>query len=442
MTAQLQRTLGPVLIWGLGVGYVISGMYFGWNLGLPEGGPYGMLVATGVVTILYVTFVLGYAELACALPRAGGVFVYTSRAFGPHVGFVGGVAQLVEYMLAPPAVAFAIGSYINQAIPAIPIPVIAVLAYVLFTAINIWGVKLSVTFELVLTVVAVIELCVFGVVALPHFSWDTFSHNALPNGWGGAFAALPFAIWFYLAIEGIANVAEEAKHPQRDLPRGFLWAMATLVALTCVTLFGAVGAAGWETVVYPDPANPAVTSDSPLPLAVGHIVSRESPLFVVLTGIGLIGLIASFHGILIAGSRALLEFGRARYAPAIVGEVHPATKTPVVALLVNLGIGLVTLATGKTGDIILIAVFGALTLYALASAAVIKLRISEPQLERPYHAPLYPLTPIIAFSLSLVCIGAMIWKYPALALIYSAIVVGSYLLFLVFVPAERRRALL
>lgn len=442
MTAQLQRTLGPVLIWGLGVGYVISGMYFGWNLGLPEGGPYGMLVATGVVTILYVSFVLGYAELACALPRAGGVFVYTSRAFGPHVGFVGGVAQLVEYMLAPPAVAFAIGSYINQTIPAIPIPVIAVFAYLVFTAINIWGVKLSVTFELVLTIVAVIELCVFGIVALPHFSWDTFSIDALPNGWGGAFAALPFAMWFYLAIEGIANVAEEAKHPQRDLPRGFLWAMVTLVALTCVTLFGAVGAAGWQTVVYPDPANHAVTSDSPLPLAVGHIVSRESPLFVVLTGIGLIGLIASFHGILIAGSRALLEFGRARYAPAIVGEVHPGTKTPVVALLVNLGVGLVTLATGKTGDIILIAVFGALTLYALASAAVIKLRISEPQLERPYHAPLYPLTPIVAFILSLVCIGAMIWRYPTLALIYSAILVGSYVLFLVFVPAERRRALL
>jgi ethanolamine permease len=437
---QLQRTLGPVLIWGLGVGYVISGMYFGWNLGLPEGGPYGMLLATGIVTILYVSFVLGYAELACALPRAGGVFVYTSRAFGPKIGFVGGVAQLVEYMLAPPAVAFAIGSYINQTLPMIPVAVIAVAAYLVFTAINIWGVKLSVTFELVLTVVAVIELCVFGAVALPHFSWDTFSADPLPNGWGGAFAAIPFAMWFYLAIEGIANVAEEARDPQRDLPRGFGWAMATLVALTAVTLFGAVGAAGWQAVVYPDPTNHAVTSDSPLPLAVSHIISRESPLFVVLTGIGLIGLIASFHGILIAGSRALLEFGRARYAPAAVGVVHASTKTPVVALLVNLGVGLVTLATGKTSDIILIAVFGALTLYALSSAAVIALRMREPDLPRPYHAPLYPLTPIVALVLSVVCIGAMIWKYPTLALVYAAILVGAFVLFLVFVPKERRTA--
>src|SRR3954470_17892679 len=140
---QLQRTLGPLMIWGLGVGYVISGMYFGWNLGLPEGGPYGLLLATGLVTILYVSFVLGYAELACALPRAGGVFVYTTRAFGPHVGFVGGAAQLVEYVLAPPAIAFAIGSYINQTMPQLPIGAVAVVAYVVFTLVNIWGVKLS-----------------------------------------------------------------------------------------------------------------------------------------------------------------------------------------------------------------------------------------------------------------------------------------------------------
>ena len=73
---ELKRELGPLMLWGLGVGYVISGMYFGWNLGLPEAGPYGMLLATVMVTIMYVTFTLSYSELACAIPKAGGVFVY------------------------------------------------------------------------------------------------------------------------------------------------------------------------------------------------------------------------------------------------------------------------------------------------------------------------------------------------------------------------------
>lgn len=413
------------MIWGLGVGYVISGMYFGWNLGLPEGGPYGLLVATGVVTILYIAFVLGYAELACALPRAGGVFVYTTRAFGRHVGFLGGVTQVVEYALAPPAVAFAIGSYINQ-VSGAPVIVVAMAAYVIFTAVNIWGVRLSASFELVLTVIAVIELAVFGAVVLPHFSWAKFSTDALPHGWGGAFAALPFAIWFYLAIEGIANVAEEAHNPQRDLPRGFFGSMGTLVVLTCVTLFGAVGAAGWRAVVYVNGVN-GQTSDSPLPLAISHVVSRDSPLFVLLTGIGLVGLIASFHGILIASSRALLEMGRAGMAPAALGEIHPVTRTPIVALLVNMGIGFVALFTGHTNDIILIAVFGALALYILSSAAVIRLRTKEPALERPYRAPLYPLTPLIALVLAAVCMVSMAVSHPGHAAIFAAILGGSWL---------------
>ncbi|HEV7559615.1 MAG TPA: amino acid permease, partial [Kofleriaceae bacterium] len=353
---QLQKTLGPIAIWGLGVGYVISGMYFGWNLGLPEGGPYGLLLATGIVTVFYVAFVLGYAELACAMPRAGGAFVYTSRAFGPHIGFFGGVAQLVEYAFAPPTVALAIGAYVNQTVPSVPPMVVAVGAYLMFTAINIFGVKLSAVFEIVLTVLAVIELCVFGAVVLPHFSWAKFASDPLPNGWGGTLGALPYGIWFYLAIEGIANIAEEARDPQRDLPRGFLASMATLVLLTGVVLFGAVGADGWHSVVY-DPVT-AKPSDSPLPLAISHVVSRDSPLFVLLTSVGLVGLVASFHGILIAASRALLELGRAGYTPRVVGNVNPTTRTPVVALVVNMGIGFIALATGQTDDILLISVFG------------------------------------------------------------------------------------
>ena len=435
----LQRTLGPFAIWGLGVGYVISGMYFGWNYGLPEGGPYGLVAATLAATVLYTAFVLGYAELSCALPKAGGVFVYAGRAFGPELGFVAGVAQLVEYVLAPVGIAFAIGSYIAQAIPGVPVLAVAVVAYAMFTAVNIWGVKLSAGFELVLTIVAVIELCVFGIVALPHFSWARFAADPLPHGWPGALAAMPFAIWFYLGIEGLANVAEEAREPQRDLPRGFFAAMVTLVALTAIVLFGAVGAAGWRAVAYSDAAG-LVNSDSPLPQAISHVVSRTSPFFVVLTGIGLVGLVASFHGILIAASRSILSLGQARMLPRALGEVHPRRGTPVVALVANLGVGLVALATGKTDEIIVLSVFGALTLYILAAASLIALRRREPDLPRPYRAPLYPAAPIVAIGLALICMGAMAKGHPYLALIYAGILVASWLGLLIFVPAKGRQS--
>jgi ethanolamine permease len=203
-----------------------------------------------------------------------------------------------------------------------------------------------------------------------------------------------------------------------------------------VVLFGAVGADGWHSVVYdPDTGG---KSDSPLPLAISHVVSRDSPLFVLLTSVGLVGLIASFHGILIAASRALLELGRAGYAPRLVGNVNATTKTPVVALIVNMGIGFIALATGQTDDILLISVFGALTLYILSSAAVLRLRHREPDLARPYKAPWYPITPIVALVLALGCFGTMIWLHPLHALIYAAIVGGAWALFVMFVPRERR----
>src|SRR3954469_10610672 len=149
------------MIWGLGVGYVISGMYFGWNLGLEKGGTLGMAIATVVITILYVTFTFSYSELACSIPKAGGAFDYAKRAMGNDFGFITGMAQNIEFIFAPPAIAFAIGAYFNLFFPQIPILLIAVLAYILFTGLNIYGVKAAAMFELVITLLAVGELLLF-----------------------------------------------------------------------------------------------------------------------------------------------------------------------------------------------------------------------------------------------------------------------------------------
>jgi ethanolamine permease len=418
------------MIWGLGVGYVISGSYFGWNYGLEEGGPWGMLVALVVATALYVTFVLGYAELACAIPRAGGAFAYARRAFGPHTAFLVGLAQVVEYTLAPPAIAASIGSYVQTGF-GIDATAVALVAYVVFTAVNMVGVQLSAGFELVITVLAVLELLVFGAVTLPKFSWTTFSTDALPHGWGGAFFALPFALWFYLAIEGIANVAEEAKDPQRDLPRGFLSAMATLVVLAHVALFGAVGVAGWRTVLFENGVD-GVQSDSPLPLAIRHVVGAGHPLFTILTGVGLLGLIASFHGILLASSRALLEMGRTRFLPAVLGRLHPTRRTPVAALVATFVVGVIALFTGRTGDIIIVSIFGALTLYLVSTLALFRLRRTAPELPRPYRTPGYPVVPAVAVVLTVIALAAMITTKPHLFAVYVALLGVGWLGWRVF----------
>src|SRR6187549_624033 len=156
-TEGLKKTLTPLMLWGLGVGYVISGMYFGWNLGLKEGGTLGMAIATFFIIIMYATFSFSYSELACAIPKAGGVFDYAHRALGKDIGFLAGMAQNIEFIFAPPAIAFAIGAYFNLFFPQIPILAIAVIAYLIFTGLNIYGVKAAATFELFITIFAVGE---------------------------------------------------------------------------------------------------------------------------------------------------------------------------------------------------------------------------------------------------------------------------------------------
>ena len=340
--------------------------------GFPRAGRTACWWRLAVVTILYVAFVLGYAELACALPKAGGAFVYTTRAFGPHVGFLGGVAQLVEYALAPPAIAFAIGSYINQVGPGAPVIAVAFAAYIVFTAINIVGVKMSAAFELVLTVVAVIELCVFGVVVLPQFSLGDVLAATRCRTAGAACSrrcrSRSGSTWRSRASR---TSPKKRSDPQRDLPRGFFGSMGTLVVLTAITLFGAVGAAGWHAVVYtrrrPHERLAAAARDRACRVARQPAVrraDRHRPRRARRV----------FHGILIAASRALLEMGRARWRRRALGEIHPRRARRSSRCSSNMGVGFVALLTGHTDDIILIAVFGALALYILSSAAVIALR--------------------------------------------------------------------
>ncbi len=427
-TPQLKKTLGPLMLWGLGVGYVISGMYFGWNLGLAEGGTLGLAIATFFIIIMYLTFTFSYTELACAIPKAGGAFDYADRALGKKLGFLAGMAQNVEFIFAPPAIAAAIGAYFNIFFPLVDTLYIAILAYLLFTGLNILGVRAAAIFELVITVLAVLELLIFAGVCLPHMKVENLTLNALPNGFQGAFAAIPFAIWFFLAIEGVANVAEEAKNPQRSILIGFGSAIFTLVVLCLLTFVSAVGVDGWESIVYPPGSTEA--SDSPLPLALAKIVGDSHLLYHLLITVGLFGLVASFHGIILAAGRSTFEFGRVGYIPKALGKVHPKTLTPANALVVNMLIGIVALLTGKTGEIITIACFGALTLYIVSMFSFFALRKNEPDLDRPFKVPLYPFFAACALIIASLALVAMTIYNLKLALIYGLIMLAAYLWFL------------
>ena len=417
------------MLWGLGVGYVISGMYFGWNLGLEKGGTWGLGIATLFIVVMYASFTFSYTELACAIPKAGGGFDYATRALGKKWGFIAGIAQIIEFTFAPPAIAFAIGAYFNLFFPNIPILYIAITSYLIFTALNIYGVKAAAIFELVITILAVAELLLFAGLTLPHFEIKNLSQNALPNGWAGIFAAIPFAIWFFLGIEGVANVAEETIRPQKTILIGFGSAILTLTILCFLTFISAVGVGGWEKIVYKSDGS---TSDSPLPLALGELFGNNSSLYHLLITIGLLGLVASFHGLILAAGRATFEFGRVGYFPKALERIHPKFKTPANALVFNMVIGIGALLTEKTAEIITISVFGALTLYAVSMVSVLRLRKTEPNLERPFKVPLYPILPILALVIAVTSIIAMIYYNQLMGIIYLGILISSLVAFSFF----------
>jgi ethanolamine permease len=410
---ELKRVLTPLHLWAIAVGLVISGDYFGWNYGLAQGGPVGMMMATGLVTVMYVCFIFSYTELSTAIPHSGGPFAYASRALGPFAGFLAGFATLLEFVFAPPAIALAIGSYVHFRMPILPVTAVAVGAFVVFVLLNIIGVGIAAMFELIVTAFAVLELGIFFAATGPHVQWSNIATTPmLPFGWWGVFAAIPFGIWFYLAIEGVAMSAEEVVNPKKDIPKGYIAGILTLVTLATGTLICTCGVLPWPELVK---------DDSPLPKALATVLSKDHWMTHMMVYLGLFGLLASFHGIIMGYSRQVYALARAGYLPKAFAKLHATRRTPVLAIAAPAVVGIAAVFSGKTGEIITIAVTGAIVMYIFSMVSLFKLRQLEPDLERPYRAPFYPYFPAIALVLACVCLVAVVVNNPGVSVIAAAL---------------------
>jgi len=399
-TVQLKRVLKPVHLWAIAVGLVISGEYFGWNLGWGVSGTIGFLIATLIITVMYVTFIFSYTELTTAIPHAGGAFAYAYRAMGPFGGLVAGYATLIDFLFATPAIAAALGAYLHFLWPAVPVLSSALFFNVVFIGINVLGVKESAAFSVFITILAVGELLLFMGIVSPHFKMSNYLSHPMPFGWPGVFAALPFAVWFYLAIEGVAMVAEEVKEPKRNIPKGYISGLATLVFLALGVMIFTGGITDWRKLSG---------LDYPLPEAISIAIGKTSSFTKIFASIGLFGLIASFHGTILASSRQVFAMARSGYMPRFLSAVNSKFKTPHWALIAGGVISFIALFTGTTGQIVVISVMGAVLMYMMSMISLFILRKKEPGLERPFASPYYPVFPAIALVISAVTLFAVIW---------------------------------
>ena len=433
---ELKPTLGAIHLWGIAVGLVISGDYFGWSYGWASAGTLGFLIAVAVIALMYVAFIFSYTELTTAIPHAGGPFAYGLRAYGPTGGYFAGMATLIEFVFAPPAIALAIGAYLNVQFPGLDPKLAAVGAYVVFMTLNILGMHIAANFELVVTIIAIGELLVFMGVVSPGFSWANFTANGWAGSntfstatWGGILASIPFAIWFFLAIEGVAMAAEETKDPRRTVPRAYICAILTLVALALGVMIFAGGAGDWRELS---------NLNDPLPQAMKMIVGHNSGWLHMLVWLGLFGLIASFHGIIMGYSRQIFALSRAGYMPPMFAKVNQRFRTPHRAVLLGGVVGIAAIFSDNliviggqplTANIITMSVFGALLMYIIAMFSLLKLRRTEPRLERPFNAPLYPIMPLVALVIAIGAFLAMAWYNTTVFVIFLGILGLGYAYF-------------
>ena len=398
-------------LWSLGVAAVISGDFYGWNLGLSAGGFGGLLIANIVIVIMYYGLCYSIAEMSPALPHTGGAYSFARSAMGPWGGFVTGLAENMEYVITPAVVVGAMGLLMQAIVQSLfnvtgdpwwnsPITWF-IIFYIVFVAINIRGIVATMRFTVVINALALGILAFFFVSVIfsgkMDFSLlfnippDAGQTSFLPHGIAGIFPAIPFAIWFYLAIEELPLAAEESHDPKRDIPRATIWGLTTLVVTGALIflLNPAVGGGAKELGV------------SGTPLFDGFkAVYGDNAGAAVLALIGLVGLIASFFTIIYAYGRNTYSLSRAGYFPHFLSLTHPTLKTPHIALIAGGVVGLILailvyqlglaggLVAGQiVGALLYMAVFGAVISYAMQCLSFILLRRRLPNITRPYRSP-------------------------------------------------------
>jgi ethanolamine permease len=399
-------------LWSLGVAAVISGDFYGWNVGLAVGGFGGLLIATIFIAAMYYGLVFSIAEMSPALPHTGGAYSFARSAFGPWGGFITGLAENMEYVITPAVVVGAMGVLMQTIIQNPPFNVTGnpwwnspvtwfIVFYIIFVAINVRGIVATMRFTVAINVLALGILAVFFVSVIFSgkldfgllFNIAPTSGNSwfLPLGIGGIFTAIPFAIWFYLAIEELPLAAEESHDPKRDVPRAAVWGLTTLI-ITGALIFLLNPAVG---------GGAKALGGSATPLFDGFVaVFGVSSTSTVLALIGLVGLIASFFTIIYAYGRNTYSLSRAGYFPHFLSITHPTLKTPHVALIaggvVGCALAIVVYFISQSGgasagsfvaSLLNMAVFGAVISYAMQCLSFIFLRRRLPNIERPYRSP-------------------------------------------------------
>ena len=374
------------------------------------GGPWGVLgiwLLGGVVSLFGA---LSYAELATAYPQAGGDYVYLSRAYGPWAGFLFGWAQLAIVRPGDIAVlAFAFATYartVYDPLAGSPFPymqqIYAVAAVMVLTMINVLGVRQGKWTQNLLTLIKALGL--LFIVGMAFFTKPT----PAPSESGGSLPynlALIFVLFAYGGWNEMAYVAAEVRNPRRNIVRALVLGMVAVTILYLLINAAFLSALGYQGLA----ASKAVATDAvsgALPQVGGILIG----LLICVSALGAV------NGTIFTGARISYAMGSDYRTFRALGEWHPRLRTPATALLVQgiIAAGLL-IVLGSYVNAVLYTAAVVYSFYLASTLAVIVLRRKEPEVERPYRVPFYPLIPLVFAGICVFLIYSAVTYKPMIA---------------------------
>jgi APA family basic amino acid/polyamine antiporter len=393
----LVRGLGPWQAAAIVVGTIIgTGVFLKTALMTQLGGSAAwVLAAWGVAGVLSFTGAMTYAELGGMFPRAGGEYVYLREGYGPGFGFLFGWNR---FWIATPAsiAAYAVGSATFLA-PILPFeaPVLVALAFVIgFTVLNCVDVKTGGNFKAVLTAVKVLVIAVVAVGALasPHGSWSRVTEAGAFPGWGRFGAMVLAALWAYDGWNNLPMAAGEVRDAQRNVPRATILGMFVVLAIYAIVNIGYFHAL---------PISEIVTSASDAHRDAPAVAAKAAASFLGDTTTTLFAVAITFcalsamNGSMLTGARVPYAMATDGLAPRALAKLSARARVPATAVLVQGAIACAFSLSGTFDQLTEAVVFSSWMFYALNAGTVLLLRRREPERERPFRVPGYPVVPIV-----------------------------------------------
>ncbi|OIH83539.1 Putrescine importer PuuP [Arthrobacter sp. UCD-GKA] len=407
---RLKRVLGLPATVLFGLAYMLPLTVFT-TYGIVNQITEGHIVTSYLVTLVAMLFTAAsYARMVKAFPMAGSAYTYTRKTLGGNVGFLGGWALLLDYLLMPMITYLVIGIYMHASFPAVPQPVWIVLSLVIVTALNVAGIKMVSKASSVLLVFQTVFLLVFAAMGI-----RAATNNPMPSivdmmigqgpGTTAIFAGSAILCLSFLGFDAVSSLAEETIDPKKVIPKAII-----LVTLLGGVLFVIISVIA--NLAFPDWS--AYTSVDSAALDVTHAAGGA-----FLEAFFTAAYIAGCFGAVLASqttvSRILYSMGRDGVLPRrVFGYLHPKFRTPVYSTLAVGAIGLLALVIDLTLASSLIS-FGALSAFTLVNIAVIKHYYIDQKRRSGLDAVRYLAAPAIGVILCL-------WLWSSLSM--SAFVVG------------------